>query len=121
MQIWTSYYAKMRLLYFDYAVVAISNSVPKWFPYDLETLPEVYPGWDLVMGIKNGNLTSDEYAKRYLKKLMDIDRNKVLDKLKSIHKKHNKDIVLVCYERPGGFCHRHILGKWLDVGVMELP
>ena len=25
----------------------------------------------------------------------------------------NKDIALVCYEKPSDFCHRHLVAKWL--------
>ena len=24
-----------------------------------------------------------------------------------------KDVALCCYEKPGDFCHRHILAKWI--------
>lgn len=24
-----------------------------------------------------------------------------------------KDIVLICYEKPSDFCHRHLVAKWL--------
>ena len=25
------------------------------------------------------------------------------------------------YEKEGDFCHRHIVAKWLDAGIKELP
>ena len=29
----------------------------------------------------------------------------------------DKDIALVCYEKPGDFCHRHLVAQWLrDAG-----
>ena len=120
MQIWTSYYAKMKKLYFDYVVVGVSTSVPRWFPYEVECLPEVYPGWDLVLGIKYGRITQEEYGKMYWAKLMEIDRVSVTRKLEQMYEKYGKDIVLTCYEKPGDFCHRHILGKWLEMNIREL-
>ena len=32
-----------------------------------------------------------------------------------------EEIALVCYEKPGDFCHRHIVADWLDQGIEELP
>lgn len=26
---------------------------------------------------------------------------------------NGQDVALCCYEKPGDFCHRHILAKWL--------
>jgi len=34
----------------------------------------------------------------------------------------DRDIILCCYEKPGEFCHRHVLANWLadKIEVKEL-
>ena len=29
------------------------------------------------------------------------------------------DIALVCYEKPGDFCHRHLVASWLPYEITE--
>lgn len=43
----------------------------------------------------------------------------VLDKLdpKEIYKELGEDAVLLCYEKPGDFCHRHIVAEWLTANL----
>ena len=76
----------------------------------------------------------DSYAGREYKKLapkkwffkeykLDGDEKKyikyyyaeVLDKLdpKEVHRDLGEDAVLLCWEKPGKFCHRHIVAEWL--------
>lgn len=40
----------------------------------------------------------------------------VLDKLdpKSVLEDLGEDAVLLCYEKPGKFCHRRLVAKWLE-------
>ena len=32
---------------------------------------------------------------------------------KLAEKSQDEDIVLICYEKPGDFCHRHLVANWL--------
>ena len=68
------------------------------------------PSWDLVMGIKKGQITEKQYTDAYL--LM----------MKESYKKNRKEwddllakdrIVLVCYCPAGAFCHRYLLANIL--------
>ena len=27
---------------------------------------------------------------------------------------NGKDVALCCYEKPGDFCHRHLVAKWMN-------
>lgn len=55
---------------------------------------------------KAGNITEEEYEKRY--------RENILSKLdpKEIYERF-KESVLLCWEDPGDFCHRRIVAQWL--------
>lgn len=119
MKIYTSYYARMKNLFSKYTVVAISTSVPEWFP-NAYTLRELCPGWDLVNGIKSGSITKEEYTEKYKLKLSMYNPKEVRSTLRGIYQETGKDIVLCCYERPEDFCHRHIVAEWLGPDVKEL-
>jgi hypothetical protein len=43
-------------------------------------------------------------------------RAEVLDMLdpKEVLRDLGEDAILLCYEKPGEFCHRHLVAKWLE-------
>ena len=53
----------------------------------------------------------DEYLKLYDRNLASQDANKAIGQIES--SSEGKDVALCCYEKPGDFCHRHILAKRL--------
>jgi len=68
------------------------------------------PTWNMVLDYKNGKINEEEYTKLYY------------DKMRQSYKSHragwdwllNKDIVtLVCFCKPGDFCHRLLLAEML--------
>lgn len=121
MKVYTSYYKKIESNPRGLLLVRISTSVPRWFSWHTEELSELYPGWDLVNAIKNGDITEEEYTIRYKEKLLTVDRQSIIDKLEKLSKDNGgKDIVLLCYEGSEDFCHRYVCGEWLDIGVTEL-
>ena len=116
MKIFTSYYAKFRELNPYVVCVQISTSKPSWFTYAKESIPELFPGWDLVNGIKSGNITELEYESIYKDRLKGIDKEHILSVIEEISKRNGgKDVALLCYEKPGDFCHRHFVGEWLGI------
>lgn len=114
MQVYTSYYAKMKDLWWKYGLVRISTSVPTWFPVELPSLPELYPGWELVSGIRSGSLSQEEYTKKYLEHLSHLDREAIWEKLVQMSDAYERTkMVLLCYEAPNKFCRRHLVAEWL--------
>ena len=53
----------------------------------------------------------DEYLKRYDEILRNQDANQVVERI--MYLSDGQDVALCCYEKPGVFCHRHILAKWI--------
>ncbi len=102
MELFTGYYAKHGN---HPNAVAISQGVPEWFHGRVNKL--VAPDWDIIMAYKNGQITEEEYTKRYTAQLDRIGINKILTSFKD-------GDVLLCYEKSGRFCHRHILAEWLE-------
>lgn len=121
MKVYTSYYQKFAHNPQGLIPVRVSTSIPQWFPYICEELPELYPGWELVNGIKGGTLTHEEYERRYKERLSGMVRQEIILKLIQISKQNGgRDVVLLCYERPEDFCHRHFIAEWLNIGVKEV-
>ena len=106
--VYTSYFASRK--YDKDNAISIARWSPKWFSG--KTAPELFPPKDLLLRYKNGEVTNEEYIKVY--------KEQVLNKLDptSIAKKLD-GLVLLCYEKSGDFCHRHIISKWLNENGFE--
>lgn len=69
------------------------------------------PSWDIVRGVKSGEITEAEYTVRYIVLLHEsylARRKEWLDLIKK------DSIAIACYCSPGKFCHRHILADVLE-------
>jgi uncharacterized protein YeaO (DUF488 family) len=109
--IYTSYYANHRKwaehLLTEYQ---ISNTKPKWWSFDIAKIDELIPPWALVDGYKKGTVTEKQFETAYTEQLNASGINsQYLSKLLV-----TEDILLLCWEKPGQFCHRHILREWLN-------
>ena len=102
MTLYTSYFGK-RLK--SDRLVSIARGTPTWFKG--KTVLSVAPSWDLVTGIKSGTITAEEYADAYFKQLDKLGEEKILLMFED-------GDILLCYEKPEDFCHRHLLAKWLN-------
>ena len=78
MKIYTSYYQRFSRNPGGLIPVRISTSVPSWFPFICEELPELYPGWELVKGIKGGTLTQEDYVRIYKERLGTMSRQDII-------------------------------------------
>lgn len=114
--IYTSYFAHLRKGRQD--IPPIQYSVANSSPYKLETLPLFVPNWtNLTEPYKTGQITPQQFIDRYLSYLQEIPQeelNETLDTLPS-----DTDIVLLCWEAPNNFCHRHTLAKYLSTLNLE--
>ncbi len=63
------------------------------------------------MKVKNKQITEEEYTIEYNKYLSNFNAKTVYDKLCNLV---NGEPVLLCYEKSGEFCHRHLVAKWLE-------
>ena len=86
--------------------VAISRTRPKgWTGRIYEPLA---PSWRLLAEAKCGEIDEDEYTRRYYAE--------VLSKLdpREVYADLGGDAVLLCWERPGAFCHRRLVAEWFE-------
>lgn len=97
----TSYFGRAKNMA---NAVAISQGVPKWFTG--ERYMALAPPWSLVHE-KNEAI----YTRRY--------QEEVLAKLCPLHVEGDLDgKILLCWEKPDEFCHRHIVAKWLERNLL---
>jgi hypothetical protein len=97
----TSYFAKSGK---DPNAVAICAYCPSW--YTGKQYPALAPPWSLVSAYKKTG-DKDAYEEFYLKHVLaNLSPSKVIVDL-------GNSAILLCYENPQDFCHRHIVADWL--------
>ena len=116
----TSYFFSNRIRSPGLNLVAISNSYPKKLEWlnSMRRYPALCPGWTLVKSYKNNEIRQDEYVVAYIETILDrLDPFQVYAGL-------GDDAILLCWEKPGLFCHRRIVAEWfknhLGIKVNEL-
>lgn len=110
MKIYTSNFENMdRIIMEDKVTVAICLKCPT--DYNGYWMPELAPPQEMLSEYHE---TWDEetYTEKYQKILSKLDAGAVYDKLQKYGA--GKDVVMLCYEPAGEFCHRHLVGRWLE-------
>lgn len=126
MRIYTSYFANLKTLEENglYAV-SICSKVPSFF--EGPNIESVAPSKSILYEYKNSAQTDadrERYKQRYIDEVLCIYRfhPEYLINLLSYFSSENNgsDVVLLCYERPEDFCHRHILAEWFNERIPNL-
>lgn len=111
MKLYTSYFAKVKQLQesgFN-NLVCVAGYAPKFF-YDTPNArfyPDLAPRKEWFWEWKNGHLSNDWYIEKYNETVLSkLNPEKVVEDL-------GDNAVMLCYEKPGDFCHRHIIADWL--------
>jgi len=116
--VYTSYYGKVKNISEDIKRISIALHPPSGIAYYIHgDCSILFPNKETLSKYKyntvfNKKFTEIDYEKEYRKKLNKINAENLIDYL---YKKYDtKDIVFVCYEKSGDFCHRNILRAWLN-------
>lgn len=109
MKLYTSYFSNEKKIPMEIKRVSISRFSPKWIKCD-SYLP-VAPPADLLLAYKKGEIGEKKYTEIYNKYLDSLDSSTIIKHLKQLS--GGKDIVFLCYETSGDFCHRHLFLNWL--------
>jgi len=98
----TSYFSKSGQ---DPNAVSIAGKAPNW--YKGREYKKLAPKYWFFKKYKQD---SDEtfYTEQYRKEVLGA-----LDP-KEVFKELGEDAVLLCWEKPKWFCHRHIVARWLE-------
>lgn len=107
MNIYTSYFSKIKNLPKDFIPVSISLYPPKgWAGYCYKKLS---PSFNILNEYKIKN-DKDLYINRFNSEILSkLNIDEVLKELSNF----GENIVLVCYEKSENFCHRHLVANWI--------
>lgn len=106
--IYTSYFGNLKKIPPHIIPIAICGKSPTWYNgLEYKTFApkiEFFNKWKI-------SKDNDYYIKCYKEQVLeDLSLLSVLRDLSSLS--NNKDIVLLCYEKPNDFCHRHLVSEW---------
>ena len=106
MKIYTSYFGNSRKLNESgIKIICVAIGRPRFIkaPQMLNVCPTRY--------MVNGPCSREEYLRLYDQILAKQDAHQVVKQIEELS--GGSDVALCCYEKPGDFCHRHILAKWI--------
>lgn len=122
--LYTSYFANLKKLPPNTIPISICAKVPDW--YKGIQYKKLIPKYEFFMVWKRTH-DNDYYIEHFNNEVLsNISPRKVMSDLLSLLPKEIKEryqipiwnnpdvhIVLICYEKPSDFCHRHLVAKWL--------
>ena len=106
--IYTTYFANIRNLPEGVVPIAICGKFPDF--YRGLQYKKLAPKYDFFMKWKKDH--DNEYYVKCFKEQVLSKLHPVKVKKELIELAGNKEIALVCYEKPTGFCHRHLVSEW---------
>lgn len=115
--IYTSYYANMRKIPENICRVNIARVLPSKIKID--SYESFFPTKNILHKYKYTDwYGEEEYIKDYKSLVLNkLNANEVVSDLYTISE--HRDVVLVCYEKSGDFCHRNIISEWLNENGYE--
>lgn len=112
----TGYFAKLdSYKAAGLTAVSICGKAPEW--YDGFQYKKVAPKIGFFMEWKNGSHKGDNayYVDHFKREVLDtLNADDVVNDLAKYCDDIDK-LVLLCYEKPGDFCHRHLVSEWLTM------
>lgn len=111
--IYTGYYAKLKKYKEDGLYpIAISGKIPDF--YGEAYWDDFAPRYEDFLAWKSGQISDIQYNKKYREWLDSLNKQEIRDVLDELK---DENIIFLCYEKSGDFCHRHILADWLEENV----
>ena len=111
MNIYTSYFSNLRNIPSDFVPVAICSGIPYWYKGIWTKM--VAPKWDFFNEWKQ-NHDNNFYIEHFNKEVLDKTSPEIFINLLKNITNNAENIVLICYEKPNDFCHRHLVADWLN-------
>jgi len=112
--IYTTYFAKLKKLPSNVIPISICAKPPKGYKgLQYKKLAPKYSFFSKWKETHDNNYYVKHFYEEVLNKLNPIE---VLTEINNLLPKDivKCDIVLVCYEKPQDFCHRHLVADWLN-------
>lgn len=115
----TSYFSNVRNVKNP---VAISGGVPE--DYKGPRYKKLAPRLSFFTPYKEGLITEEQYTEEYHRLVLDsLDAGQVVQDIMALYPGEDT-ITLLCFEKPGKFCHRHLVSDWLrseGFNIEEVP
>ncbi len=113
--IYTSYFGNLKNIPKSITPIAICTGVPKFWKG--LTYKKLAPSYNILMNWKNEK-NNEKYVKDFIKLILGkLNANNVAKELFELAK--SEDIVLICYETSGCFCHRNLVSEWLNLNNIK--
>ena len=108
--IYTGYYSKIK----EYAdsgltLLSISRTKPE-FAKSCIDIPQLFPSDKILWDHKKGKIDEMEYTSKYLDQLNELGIDRIIKMIQIF----GDNVVLLCWESPEKFCHRHILADYIN-------
>ena len=108
--IYTGYYSKIK----EYAdsgltLLSISRTKPE-FAKSCIDIPQLFPSDKILWDYKKGKIDDMEYTSKYLDQLNELGVDRIIKMIQIF----GDNVVLLCWESPEKFCHRHILADYIN-------
>lgn len=118
MVIYTSYFgnmSKIQKMQKPLTIIAICGKSPDW--YNGLEYKKLAPKWEFFKKWKETH-DNEYYIRCFKEQVLDkLDPKQVLHELCDMIPA-NTEPVLLCYEKPEDFCHRHLVAKWFrEAGI----
>lgn len=110
--IYTSYFGNIKNIPKDWLKVSISLYPPKGM--DILQCKLLAPSAELLAAYKEGKVSDLEYTREYTKQMQSLPqetKTKLLTSFSKYAYDDTNNLVLLCYEAPNKFCHRHLLAE----------
>ena len=112
---YTGYFAKLKK-YQEAGLVPVSIALksPDWY-HGLE-YKQLAPSWDILSAWKSGEYQGDVdyYTQEFNDKILkNRSITTVIHDLTELTNAEPNNIILLCYEKPEDFCHRHLVADWI--------
>lgn len=110
--IYTSYFGKLKQLPKYIVPIAICGKSPDWYKgLEFKLLAPKY--WFFQEWKKNHD--NEMYIECFNREILNkLHPYGTVLRLKQLA--NSEDFALICYEKPGDFCHRHLVSRWLNEG-----
>lgn len=125
MAIYTSYFGQIKNFPEDAIPIAICGGIPNW--YTGAWYKKLAPKWKFFSEWKE-NHDNDFYIKHFKEEVLDklspaqvcLELHQMAEQRLYKEHKPTHDIILLCYEKPDEFCHRHLVADWINNWFKEL-